>query len=81
MRLSNEVAEQATRHYNLAVMLDFVKGRSSRRVAAACLYIACRYAKSKLMLIDFSDKLRVSIFLRSLSISRRWRADTGRRLL
>jgi transcription factor IIIB subunit 2 len=60
MKLSAYIEERARRHFSLCVAINFIKGRSSKRVAAACLYISCRESKTSHMLIDFSDKLRVS---------------------
>ena len=60
MKLSAYIEERARRHFSLCVAINFIKGRSSQRVAAACLYISCRESKTSHMLIDFSDKLRVS---------------------
>jgi transcription factor IIIB subunit 2 len=60
MGLNMTLADTAARWYNLAVTQGFTKGRKANYVIAACLYIACRKAKNPAMLIDFSDKLRVS---------------------
>lgn len=46
----------------LALNHNFVKGRRSQNVTAACLYIACRKEKTPHLLIDFSSKLQISVF-------------------
>ncbi|KAF8308545.1 cyclin-like protein [Clavulina sp. PMI_390] len=62
MRLPPKVEEEARRHFNVCVAINFIKGRSSKQVAAACLYITCRQNETSHMLIDFSDKLRINVF-------------------
>lgn len=61
MKLGPYIEERAQRWFQVCVTSNFIKGRSSLRVAAACLYISCRLAQSSHMLIDFSDKLRVRV--------------------
>jgi transcription factor IIIB subunit 2 len=46
----------------VAVEKNFVQGRRTTHVVAACLYIACRQEKSQHMLIDFSDALQVNVY-------------------
>lgn len=60
MKLSDRLSEAAQRWFNLAVSTNFVKGRKSGYVIAACLYITCRMEKTHHMLIDFSDMLQAS---------------------
>ena len=60
LRLSEHLQNVATRFFNLAVNMNFTKGRRTQYVAAACLYAACRQANGTQMLIDFSDLLEVS---------------------
>ncbi|KAG9100016.1 transcription factor TFIIIB subunit brf1 [Ceratobasidium sp. UAMH 11750] len=63
LHLSEHIAEKAQRYYNLAISHRFIKGRKSEYVAAVCLYIACRTSGTRHMLIDFSDLLRVNVFV------------------
>lgn len=58
----SHIAEAAHKWYNLALTMNFVKGRKSQNVIASCLYIACRKEKTHHMLINFSSKLQVSVF-------------------
>lgn len=62
LKLNEHHVEAAQRYYNLALINNFVKGRKSVNVAAACLYIVCRQQKTSHMLIDFSDVLSTSVF-------------------
>ncbi|KAI8816210.1 cyclin-like protein [Fimicolochytrium jonesii] len=62
IKLRSRHTEQAERTFNLAVNMNFTKGRKLNHVAAACLYIACRYDKTAHMLIDFSDALSVNVY-------------------
>ena len=55
--------------WKLTMNINFIQGRTTREVAAVCLYIACRRDNEcKLMLIDFSELLEVC-FLLSLTKS------------
>lgn len=62
MRLSNYFVDAAHRFFTVAVEKNFVQGRRTTHVVAACLYIACRQEKSQHMLIDFSDALQVNVY-------------------
>lgn len=62
MRLSNYFVDAAHRFFTVAVEKNFVQGRRTVHVVAACLYIACRQEKSQHMLIDFSDALQVNVY-------------------
>ncbi|CAE7159831.1 unnamed protein product [Rhizoctonia solani] len=63
LHLGEHIMEKAQRYYNLAISHRFIKGRRSEYVAAVCLYIACRTSGTRHMLIDFSDMLRVNVFV------------------
>jgi len=63
LKLSERLSDAAQRWFNLAVSTNFIKGRRSGYVIAACLYITCRMEKTSHMLIDFSDMLQVSCLL------------------
>ncbi|RPA86296.1 BRF1-domain-containing protein [Ascobolus immersus RN42] len=56
-------AETGMRWFKLAVTHNFLKGRRISYVVAACLYTVCREHGSHYMLIDFSDYLRINVFL------------------
>jgi transcription factor IIIB subunit 2 len=62
LRLANHFVDTAHRHFTIAVEKNFVQGRRTTHVVAACLYIACRQEKSQHMLIDFSDALQVNVY-------------------
>jgi len=59
LRLGSHYVDAAHRLFTVAVEKNFVQGRRTTHVVAACLYIACRQEKSQHMLIDFSDALQV----------------------
>ncbi|GAA6047005.1 hypothetical protein JCM3770_004147 [Rhodotorula araucariae] len=63
LRLSEHLSNVATRFFNLAVNMNFTKGRRTQYVAAACLYAACRQANGTQMLIDFSDLIEINVFV------------------
>ena len=63
LHLTSIHRDRAMNIYRLAMNVNFIQGRSTRDVAAVCLYIACRRdTDSKMMLIDFSDILEVNVF-------------------
>lgn len=59
LKLHDQYVSMAERYFNLALVHKFTRGRRLANVAAACMYIACRYEKTSHMLIDFSDALQV----------------------
>lgn len=64
MNLGGAVKDSAMRLFNLAVSNGFVQGRRTDYVVAACLYAGCRLTnKTDVMLIDFSDLLKVNVFV------------------
>ncbi|CAH6721538.1 transcription factor IIIB 70 kDa subunit [[Candida] jaroonii] len=62
LRIPDYIFESACGWFKLALSHNFVQGRRSQNVTAACLYIACRKEKTHHMLIDFSSKLQISVF-------------------
>lgn len=62
LRLGSLFVDAAHRLFTIAVEKNFVQGRRTTHVVAACLYIACRQEKSQHMLIDFSDALQVNVY-------------------
>ncbi|CAM0957201.1 unnamed protein product [Alopecurus aequalis] len=57
------IIDMAHKFYTLAVDHNFTRGRRTAQVAAACLYIACRQSKKAYLLIDFSDYLKISVYV------------------
>lgn len=62
LRIPDYVSDAAYQWFSLALANNFVKGRKSQNVIAACLYIACRKEKTHHMLIDFSARLQISVY-------------------
>jgi transcription factor IIIB subunit 2 len=62
LRLGGHYVDAAHRLFTIAVEKNFVQGRRTVHVVAACLYIICRQEKSQHMLIDFSDALQVNVY-------------------
>ena len=60
LKLPDRFTDMAQRFYTLALNSNFVRGRRTNYVVAACLYIVCRREKTSHMLIDFSDLLQVN---------------------
>ena len=62
VRLGPHFVDSAHRFFMVALERNFVQGRRSMHVVAACLYVACRQEKSQHMLIDFSDALGINVY-------------------
>lgn len=62
LRIPDHVSESAHQWFKLALTNNFVQGRRSQNVIAACLYIACRKHHTHHMLIDFSSRLQISVY-------------------
>lgn len=60
--IPEHVSDSAHSWFKLALTNNFVQGRRSQNVIAACLYIACRKFNTHHMLIDFSIRLQVSVY-------------------
>lgn len=59
----DDTIDAALRLYKMAVSRGFLKGRRSNQVAACCIYIMCRTDKRPYLLIDFSDCLRLNVYV------------------
>ncbi|KAK6459959.1 transcription factor IIIB 70 kDa subunit (B-related factor) [Scheffersomyces coipomensis] len=62
LKIPDYIAESAGAWFKLALTQNFVQGRRSQNVLAACLYVACRKEKTHHMLIDFSSRLQISVY-------------------
>lgn len=60
--IPEHISDSAHQWFKLALTNNFVQGRRSQNVIAACLYIACRKYNTHHMLIDFSSRLQVSVY-------------------
>jgi transcription factor IIIB subunit 2 len=63
LKIPESTVQQAVAHYKRALHKGFVKGRKSRFVTSACLYLACRLHKTSHMLLNFSSLLYVNIYV------------------
>eukprot|EP00927_Polykrikos_kofoidii_P065822 TRINITY_DN6153_c0_g1_i2.p1 TRINITY_DN6153_c0_g1~~TRINITY_DN6153_c0_g1_i2.p1 ORF type:complete len:612 (+),score=87.54 TRINITY_DN6153_c0_g1_i2:83-1918(+) len=61
LNLNSRIQESGGRMFRLAASLQFIRGRPTRFVACACLYVICRQNKSPHLLMDFSGVLGVSV--------------------
>lgn len=62
LKIDDTVATAAGGWFKLALTQNFVQGRRSQNVLAACLYVACRKEGTHHMLIDFSSLLQISVY-------------------
>lgn len=63
LRLAEHHQEAAQRLYMLAVQHNFIQGRRTQHVIAACLYAVCRREKTPHLLIDYSDVLQTNVYV------------------
>ncbi|KAF1886628.1 hypothetical protein Lal_00045861, partial [Lupinus albus] len=59
----NNMARQALAFFRIALERKFTRGRKSEQVQAACLYIAFRANDKPYLLIDFSNWLRINVYV------------------
>lgn len=62
MKIPDYIVESASGWFKLALVQNFVQGRRSQNVIAACLYVACRHERTPHLLIDFSSRLQISVY-------------------
>ncbi|CEO99220.1 hypothetical protein PBRA_001125 [Plasmodiophora brassicae] len=63
LQMTRHHCEAANRLFMLAIQHNFIQGRKTDHVVAACLYIVCRREKTQHLLIDFSDVLQTNVFI------------------
>uniref|UniRef100_A0AAV1VN79 B-related factor 1 n=1 Tax=Peronospora matthiolae TaxID=2874970 RepID=A0AAV1VN79_9STRA len=63
LRLGDHYVDSSFRLYALALQRNFTHGRKKQTVIAACLYVVCRRERSPHLLIDFSDKLQINVYV------------------
>lgn len=63
LRLGDHYVDSAFRLFALALQRNFTHGRKTQTVIAACLYVVCRRERSPHLLIDFSDKLQINVYV------------------
>ncbi|XP_042064416.1 transcription factor IIIB 60 kDa subunit-like [Salvia splendens] len=57
------IASAALRLYKMALDKNFTKGRRKEQVQASCLYIVCRVKDKPFLLIDFSEHIRINVYV------------------
>ena len=57
-------------HPSLPPQHNFIQGRKTQHVIAACLYTVCRREKTAHLLIDYSDVLQTNVYM--LGARERW---------
>ncbi|CAN3371793.1 transcription factor IIIB 70 kDa subunit [Diutina rugosa] len=62
LNIPGYICDAAVQTFNLALAQNFVQGRRSSNVIAACLYFSCRMERTHHMLIDFSSALQISVY-------------------
>ncbi|XP_070044345.1 transcription factor IIIB 60 kDa subunit-like isoform X2 [Nicotiana tabacum] len=59
----DSIARPALSLYTIAVERNFTRGRRKEQVEAACVYIICRESNKPFLLIDFSEYLRINVYI------------------
>ncbi|OWM73163.1 hypothetical protein CDL15_Pgr001277 [Punica granatum] len=57
------ILKAASAFYRMALEKNFTRGRRSELVQAACVYIACRENRLPYLLIDFSNWLKINVYV------------------
>lgn len=63
LTIPTNVVDRAKKLYNIASNKKFTQGRKTQQIVGAVLYLACRWACTKHLLIDFSEVLQMNLFL------------------
>ena len=63
LTITDDVLKKAQNIYILAAKNKFTQGRKTELLVGAILYLACRWNNTKHLLIDFSEVLRINLFL------------------
>ena len=63
LTITSNVVKFAKRLYNIASNKKFTQGRNTRHMVGAVLYLSCRFNKTTHLLIDFSEVLRINLFI------------------
>ena len=63
LTIPDSVVERAKKFYNIAANKKFTKGRKTKQIVGAVLYLACRRDGTKHLLIDFSEVLQINLFV------------------
>ena len=63
LTIPDSVVERAKKIYNIASNKKFTKGRKTKQIVGAVLYLACRRDCTKHLLIDFSEVLQINLFV------------------
>lgn len=63
LTIPTNVVDRAKKLYNIASNKKFTQGRKTKQIVGAVLYLACRWASTKHLLIDFAEVLQINLFL------------------
>ena len=63
LTITESVVKYAKKIYTIASNKKFTQGRNTKHIVGAILYLACRYNKTSHLLIDFSEVLRINLFI------------------
>ena len=63
LTITEGVVGYAKKIYTIASNKKFTQGRNTKHIVGAILYLACRYNKTNHLLIDFSEVLRINLFI------------------
>ena len=63
LTITESVVKFAKKIYTIASNKKFTQGRNTKHIVGAILYLACRYNNTSHLLIDFSEVLRINLFI------------------
>ena len=63
LTIAESIVKYAKKLYTIASNKKFTQGRNTKHIVGAILYLACRKNQTTHLLIDFSEVLRVNLFI------------------
>lgn len=65
LRLKDHHTEEAYNYYRLALSKSLTRGRRAEQIYASCVYLSCRTGSTDTehMLLDFSEVLKINVFV------------------
>lgn len=63
LRVPEPAIQAAIANFKLALSMNFIRGRKSKYVTCACLYLGCRIQHTSHMIMEFATFLKVNVYI------------------
>lgn len=63
LKVPEPAIQAAIANFKLALSMNFIRGRKSKYVTCACLYLGCRMQPTPHMIMEFASFLRVNVYV------------------